>query len=41
MTTTDSSYPNSRRIYVKGNIHPNVRVSLREIKQTSTRLPDG
>ena len=41
MTTTDSSYPNSRRIYVKGNIHPNVRVSLREIKQTATRLPDG
>jgi phosphomethylpyrimidine synthase len=41
MTTTDSSYPNSRRIYVKGNIHPNLRVSLREITQTSTRLPDG
>ena len=41
MTTTESSYPNSRRIYVKGNIHPNVRVSLREIRQTSTRLPDG
>lgn len=41
MTTTDSSYPNSRRIYVKGNIHPNLRVSLREIRQTSTPLPDG
>ena len=41
MTTTDSSYPNSRRIYINGIIHPNLRVSLREIQQTSTRLPDG
>ena len=41
MTTTDSSYPNSRRIYVNGKIHPNLRVSLREIRQTATRLPDG
>src|SRR5260370_7492703 len=39
MTTTDSSYPNSRRIYVKGNIHPYVRVSLREICQSPTRGP--
>ena len=29
MTTTDSSYPNSRRIYVGGNIHPQLRVSLK------------
>jgi phosphomethylpyrimidine synthase len=41
MTTTDSSYPNSRRIYVNGRIHPNLQVSLREIRQTATRLPDG
>src|SRR5260370_23399163 len=39
MTTTDSSYPNSRRIYVKGNIHPYLRVSLREICQSPTRGP--
>jgi phosphomethylpyrimidine synthase len=39
MTTTDSSYPNSRRIYVKGNIHPYLRVSLREIWQSPTRGP--
>jgi phosphomethylpyrimidine synthase len=41
MTTSDSSYPNSRRIYVKGKTHPDLRVSLREIRQTPTRLPDG
>src|ERR1700740_2854529 len=41
MTTTDSSYPNSRRIYVTGKIHPDLRVSLREISQSPTKLPDG
>jgi phosphomethylpyrimidine synthase len=41
MTTTDSFYPNSRRIYVPGKIHPDLRVSLREISQSPTRLPDG
>jgi phosphomethylpyrimidine synthase len=41
MTTTDSFYPSSRRIYVAGKIHPDVRVSLREISQSPTRLPDG
>jgi phosphomethylpyrimidine synthase len=39
MTTPDSSYPNSRRIYVKGNIHPYLQVSLREICQAPTRGP--
>jgi len=41
MTTTDSFYPNSRRIYIPGKIHPDLRVSLREISQSPTRLPDG
>jgi phosphomethylpyrimidine synthase len=41
MTTTDSSYPNSRRVYVTGKIHPDLHVSLREISQSPTRLPDG
>ena len=41
MTTTDSFYPNSRRIYVPGKIHPELRVSLREVSQSPTRLPDG
>src|SRR5580704_11028615 len=41
MTTNDSFYPNSRRIYVPGKIHPDLRVSLREISQSPTRLPDG
>src|SRR5271166_3979458 len=41
MTTSDSFYPNSRRIYVPGKIHPELRVSLREISQSPTRLPDG
>ena len=41
MTTNDSFYPNSRRIYIPGKIHPDVRVSLREISQSPARLPDG
>src|ERR1700731_4163431 len=41
MTTSDSFYPNSRRIYLPGKIHPDLRVSLREISQSPTRLPDG
>ena len=39
MTTPDSSYPNSRRIYVKGKIYPDLRVSLREVFQSPTRGP--
>jgi phosphomethylpyrimidine synthase len=43
MTTADSNsfYPNSRRIYAQGKIYPDLRVSLREISQSPTRLPDG
>src|ERR1700732_46103 len=41
MTTTDTSYPNSRRTYVSGKIHPELQVSFREISQSPTRSPDG
>jgi phosphomethylpyrimidine synthase len=41
MTTPDTFYPNSRRIYVPGKIHTDVRVSQRVIYQSPTRLPDG
>jgi phosphomethylpyrimidine synthase len=41
MTTPDTFYPNSRRIYVAGRIHPDIRVSQREVYQSPTRLPDG
>lgn len=39
--TTESFFPNSRRVYVPGNLHPPVRVAMREIDQSRTRLPDG
>jgi phosphomethylpyrimidine synthase len=39
MTTSDPF--NSRRIYVPGKHFPDLRVSLREVSQSPTRLPDG
>ncbi len=33
--------PNSRRIYVSGELHPQIRVPMREISLADTRLPDG
>ncbi|MBV9489653.1 MAG: phosphomethylpyrimidine synthase ThiC, partial [Verrucomicrobia bacterium] len=39
--TTDRFFPNSRRIYVPGTLYPQIRVAMREISQTRTRLPDG
>jgi phosphomethylpyrimidine synthase len=39
--TTESFFPNSRRVYVSGHLHPSVRVAMREIDQSRTRLPDG
>jgi phosphomethylpyrimidine synthase len=41
MTTTDSFFPNSRRVYIPGKIHSDLRVSMREIFQSPTRLADG
>ena len=34
-------FPASTRIYVAGQIHPSVRVPLREIAQSETRSPNG
>ncbi|MEI6714492.1 MAG: phosphomethylpyrimidine synthase ThiC [Verrucomicrobiota bacterium] len=33
--------PNSRRVYVPGELHPQIRVPMREISLSDTRLPDG
>jgi phosphomethylpyrimidine synthase len=33
--------PNSRRIYLEGQLHPTVRVPLREIDQATTKTPSG
>src|SRR5208337_5570779 len=33
--------PNSKKIYVEGQIHPDVRVPMREIKLTPTRSYTG
>jgi phosphomethylpyrimidine synthase len=41
MTTNDYKFPSSRRVYVAGKLYPEIRVSLREISQSPTRLPDG
>ena len=35
------SFPNSTRIYAKGQLHPELRVPLREISLTDTTRPDG
>jgi phosphomethylpyrimidine synthase len=41
MTTNEYKFPSSRRLYVAGQLYPEIRVSLREITQSPTRLPDG
>jgi phosphomethylpyrimidine synthase len=41
MTTQEYQFPSSRRVYVAGKLHPEIRVSLREIAQSPTRLSDG
>jgi len=41
MTTNEHKFPSSRRVYVAGKLYPEIRVSLREIAQSPTRLPDG
>src|SRR4051794_22654500 len=38
--STDA-FPNSRKVYVPGNVHPGVKVPFREIELASTRLPAG
>jgi phosphomethylpyrimidine synthase len=41
MTTKEYQFPSSRRVYVAGKLYPEIRVSLREITQSPTRLSDG
>lgn len=33
--------PNSKKVYVEGKIHPDIKVPFREIELADTRLPDG
>ncbi len=43
-TEIDLSYPplpNSKKVYVKGAIHPDINVPFREISLSPTRLPNG
>ncbi|MCX7878526.1 MAG: phosphomethylpyrimidine synthase ThiC [Ignavibacteria bacterium] len=37
----ETYYPNSKRVYVSGEIHKEVMVPFREIYQSDTKLPDG
>lgn len=34
-------YPGSRRVYVSGKLHPEIRVAMREILQSDSLFPDG
>ena len=34
-------FPSSRRVYVSGNLNPNIRVPFREITLTPTHVADG
>ena len=36
-----TQFPNSTRIYVQGEIHPDVKVPLREIRLSDTEHPNG
>ena len=38
---TRDGFPNSKKIYVSGQLHPSVRVPMREISQAATRTRDG
>ncbi len=33
--------PNSRKVYIEGTLHPDIRVPLREISLARTKLPNG
>jgi phosphomethylpyrimidine synthase len=41
MTTQDSSKPVTRRAYISGKLHPQLRVSQREVEQSPTRSSEG
>ena len=40
-TGGDNLFPASERIYVNGELHPEVRVPMREISLSPTNHPDG
>ena len=40
-TITCDAFPASQKIYVPGNIHPSIRVPLRQVSQTPTRQRGG
>ena len=39
--SSDYVLPNSRRVYVEGEVHPDVRVPFREIDQANTKAFNG
>src|SRR4028119_1164822 len=39
--SSDYVMPNSRRVYVEGELHPDVRVPFREISQANTKAFNG
>ncbi|MGB8353400.1 MAG: phosphomethylpyrimidine synthase ThiC [Chthoniobacteraceae bacterium] len=39
--SNDSSLPNSRRIYIQGSLHPEIKVPLREISLSPTKTMQG
>ncbi len=39
--TVSDVFPNSRRVYIKGSIHPEVQVPLREVDLAETNHPSG
>ncbi len=41
ISASDAPLPNSRRIYVAGTLHPDLRVPMRAIRQAPTRTADG
>lgn len=41
MNTDELKYPGSRRIYVPGRLHPDIRVAMREVSLEDSLFPDG
>ena len=40
-TSMSDVFPNSKRIYVKGTLHDNVQVPMREVSLAETKHPNG
>jgi len=41
MNMDELKYPGSRRIYVPGQLHPEIRVAMREVRLEDSLFPDG